>query len=255
MATNNNQLDTANTAIGVTSGGTGLSSTTTSQLLYSSGTSVIAGLATANNGVLITSGAGVPSISSTIPSATQDNITRLGTIATGVWNGTAVTVGYGGTGIATTTAYSVICAGTTSTGAFQSLSSVGTSGQVLTSNGAAALPTWQAAGGGGNSVVDQTTTPQTIAATTSYIADKTTLITFNMPASMAIGNITEIIGYNTGGWLIQMNTGQTANFNTTSTTSAGSLASTNRYNSIRLMCVVANTTWVVMGASGVITVA
>lgn len=57
--------------------------TVVSQLLYSSATNVIGGLATGNNGVLITSGTGVPSISSTIPSATQDNITRLGTIATG----------------------------------------------------------------------------------------------------------------------------------------------------------------------------
>ena len=56
-------------------------STTVSQLLYSSATNTVAGLATANSGVLITSGAGVPSISSTLPSATQDNITRLGTIA------------------------------------------------------------------------------------------------------------------------------------------------------------------------------
>ena len=56
--------------------------TTVSQLLYSSATNTVAGLATGNNGVLITSGAGVPSISSTIPSATQDNITRLGTLTT-----------------------------------------------------------------------------------------------------------------------------------------------------------------------------
>ena len=67
---------------GVSAGGTGLSSTTINQLLYSSATNVIAGLTTANNGVLITSGTGAPSISSTLPSATQDNITRLGTIAT-----------------------------------------------------------------------------------------------------------------------------------------------------------------------------
>ncbi len=55
--------------------------TTVSQILYSSSNDVIAGLATGNDGVLITSGTGVPSISSTIPTATQDNITRLGTIA------------------------------------------------------------------------------------------------------------------------------------------------------------------------------
>ena len=65
----------------VVDGGTGLTATTINQLVYSSAANTIAGLATANNGVLITSGTGVPSISSTIPSATQDNITRLGTIA------------------------------------------------------------------------------------------------------------------------------------------------------------------------------
>lgn len=58
-------------------------------------------------------------------------------------------VGSGGTNNTTFTAYSVLCAGTTATGAFQNVSGVGSSGQVLTSNGAAALPTWQAAGGGG----------------------------------------------------------------------------------------------------------
>jgi hypothetical protein len=55
-------------------------------------------------------------------------------------------VAQGGTGLATTTAYAVFCGGTTSTGNFQQVSGLGTSGQVLTSNGAAALPTWQPAG-------------------------------------------------------------------------------------------------------------
>lgn len=53
------------------------------------------------------------------------------------------TVAQGGTGNASATAYAVQCGGTTSTGALQSIASVGTSGQVLTSNGAGALPTFQ----------------------------------------------------------------------------------------------------------------
>jgi len=80
------------TSIAVTSGGTGLASTTTNQLLYSSATSTIAGLATANSGTLVTSAAGVPSISSTLPSTVQNNITELGVIATltaGVYTSTA----------------------------------------------------------------------------------------------------------------------------------------------------------------------
>lgn len=55
--------------------------------------------------------------------------------------GTGVVAG-GMTGNTTFTAYSVICAGTTATGVLQNVSGVGTSGQVLTSGGAATLPTW-----------------------------------------------------------------------------------------------------------------
>jgi hypothetical protein len=49
----------------------------------------------------------------------------------------------GGTGIATTTAYSVVFSGTTATGAFQAAAGPGSAGQILTSNGAGALPTFQ----------------------------------------------------------------------------------------------------------------
>jgi hypothetical protein len=61
----------------------------------------------------------------------------------------AVPVALGGTGGTSATAYALLAGGTTSTGAHQSLASVGTSGQVLTSNGAGALPTFQTAAGGG----------------------------------------------------------------------------------------------------------
>ena len=127
--------------VGVIYGGTGLTSTTANQLLYSSGTNTIAGLPTSNNGVLVTNGSGVPSISSTLPSAVQNNITSMGTITTGVWNGSPVTVPFGGTGLSTTTAYGVICGGTTSTGNLQNIGA-GTAAQTLMSNGAGALPTW-----------------------------------------------------------------------------------------------------------------
>lgn len=63
----------------------------------------------------------------------------------------SLTVPDGGTGKASFTAYSVVCGGTTSGGNLQNVSSVGTSGQVLTSNGAGALPTFQTPSGGGGS--------------------------------------------------------------------------------------------------------
>ena len=71
------------------------------------------------------------------------------------FNGTALTANtltptnalgaaYGGTGLTSTTAYSVVFSGTTGTGAFQAAAGPGTATHVLTSNGAGALPTFQA---------------------------------------------------------------------------------------------------------------
>jgi len=82
----------------------GVNSGTINQLAYyATSGSVVSGLATANNGVLVTSAGGVPSISSTLPAAVQGNITTVGTIGTGTWQGTTVAVGFGGTGLASGT--------------------------------------------------------------------------------------------------------------------------------------------------------
>jgi hypothetical protein len=78
----------------------------------------------------------------------SSSLTSVGTLASGTWNANTVAVSYGGTGVTSTTAYAVLCGGTTSTGALQSVASVGTAGQVLTSNGAGALPSFQNASGG-----------------------------------------------------------------------------------------------------------
>jgi hypothetical protein len=69
-------------------------------------------------------------------------------IINSIWNGNTITVPYGGTGITSAIAYSVICGGTTSTGALQSVANLGTTGQVLTSQGAGFLPIWATNGNG-----------------------------------------------------------------------------------------------------------
>jgi len=68
-----------------------------------------------------------------------DIVNAINYLATNV----PLAVSSGGTGVASNTAYAVLTGGTTSTGAVQSVASVGTSGQVLTSNGAGALPSFQ----------------------------------------------------------------------------------------------------------------
>jgi hypothetical protein len=52
-------------------------------------------------------------------------------------------VAAGGTGITSTTPYAIVAGGTSSTSALQQVSGVGTTGQVLTSNGTGTLPSWQ----------------------------------------------------------------------------------------------------------------
>ena len=71
-----------------------------------------------------------------------------------------------------------------------------------------------------------------------------------------VGDIIEIVGKGAGGWLIAQNAGQTIHFGSSDTTTGagGSLASTNRYNSIYLVCITANTDFLVKTSGGNITV-
>jgi len=57
---------TSASAVAVSQGGTGLNATTANQLLYSSAANTVAGLSSGNNGILVTSAAGVPSIGNTV---------------------------------------------------------------------------------------------------------------------------------------------------------------------------------------------
>lgn len=102
---------------------------------------------------------------------------------------------------------------------------------------------------------DKTTTPVTLTANNGYMADSGSLVTFNMPTTVAFGSIFVIKGFGSGGWLVQMNTGQVCNLGSSPTTSAGSLASANRYDCVTIFCAVANTTFVATADQGNITVA
>lgn len=158
--------------------------------------------------------------------------------------GTANVAG-GGTGVTSATAYAVICAGTTSTSSFQPLASLGTSGYVLTSNGAGALPTWQAAGGGGITWTEVTGTSQSAAVNNGYIANNASLVTITLPATAALGSTVRVVGNGAGLWKLLANTGQTIHFGNTNSTVAGYVSSSQRYDCIEVLCTVANTEWTV----------
>ena len=103
--------------------------------------------------------------------------------------------------------------------------------------------------------IDQAASPAAVVPGGLYFADLGSLLTFNMPATFPKGARLSIVGVGSGGFLLRMNTGQTAHMGSSATTSAGSLASTNRYDVIHLVCTVANTTFSVIGSMGNITVA
>lgn len=103
---------------------------------------------------------------------------------------------------------------------------------------------------GGNPWTVVSGTSVSLAVNTNYILNNAGLVTATLPATFAVGDIIRIQGQGAGGWLIAQNSGQVINLGASPTTSGatGSLASTNRYDSIELLAITANTTLVVFGA-------
>lgn len=97
---------------------------------------------------------------------------------------------------------------------------------------------------------------QNMSVNNGYISNNAGLVTLNLPPSSAVGDEIDVIGKGAGGWLVQCGVGQTIVLGSSTTTSAGSLASTNAKDSFYMICTVADTEWTVASApQGNITVA
>lgn len=92
----------------------------------------------------------------------------------------------GGTGLRSTTAYALLCGGTTSTANLQQVVSAGSSGQVLRSNGASALPSFE------NNVLQSNSSDDLIGyygnafGTVTQATSKNTAVTINKPSGVII---------------------------------------------------------------------
>jgi hypothetical protein len=93
-----------------------------------------------------------------------------------------------------------------------------------------------------------TGTAENMVSNTGYIANNAMLVTLNLPATSAVGDEIDVIGKGAGGWLIQCGAGQTIVLGSSTTSSGGSLASTNAKDALYIVCTVADTEWQVGSA-------
>ena len=110
--------------------------------------------------------------------------------------------------------------------------------------------------GGGTAWTEVVGTTVALAVNNGYILNNAGLVTATLPATAILGSVIKIVGKGAGGWLVAQNGGQTIHFGISNTTTGagGSLASTQRYDCIELVCTTADTDFVVRSSIGNITV-
>jgi hypothetical protein len=82
-----------------------------------------------------------------------------------------------------------------------------------------------------------------------YIANNASLVNLALPLTSIVGDQLAIVGKGTGLFGISQAAGQTLHLGASSTTvgTGGATVSTNQFDSIYLVCTVANTTWTTLG--------
>ena len=89
-----------------------------------------------------------------------------------------------------------------------------------------------------------------------YVLSPGGTLQMTLPTTIAAGTVIAVAGFSATGWIIKQNAGQQIFFGDVSTTlgTTGSIASTNAKDNIELLCVVANTTFVVLSGVGNMTI-
>ena len=84
-----------------------------------------------------------------------------------------------------------------------------------------------------------------------YITTASTLTTFTLPSAIAFGKTVEIGGFSSGLWRLNQNSGQQIRFGITgTTTTSGILSATSQGDSIRIVCTVSGTSFMVVSSIG-----
>ena len=190
--------------------------TTASQILFSSATNTVTGLATANRAVLTTGTTGIPVLTALATNGQLIIGSTAGAPAAGTLTSTGGTVAI--------------------TPGSNTINLEAVSGAVPWTN--------------------VTGTSATMSPTNGYEANNAALVTLTMPAvgSSVFGDTIKVAGFGAGGWLIQCVATQIIHFGSLATSAGGSIASTNRYDGIEIVCSSTTTEWFCRYAVGNLTV-
>lgn len=111
-------------------------------------------------------------------------------------------------------------------------------------------------GGGGITYTEVTGTSQTAAVNSGYILNNSSLVTVTLPSTAAVGSVISLIGKGAGMWRLAQPASTVVNHGSSPTTAGtgGYIQATNRYDSIEIVCIIANTTWVAKSSIGNLTV-
>lgn len=104
---------------------------------------------------------------------------------------------------------------------------------------------------GGGFTWNSSNTTQSMTADNGYVTTGSTLTTFTLPSTIAFGKTVEIAGNSTGLWRLNQNSGQQIRFgNTATTVTSGILSATSQGDCIKLICVSADTLFIVTSSMG-----
>ena len=144
-----------------------------------------------------------------------------------------------------------------STGADPVLATLTEGANITITNAAGSITIASAGGGGGITWNEVVGVSQAAAVDNGYICNNAGLVTVTLPDTAALGSVVAITGKGAGGWAVAQNAGETIYWdeaNATTTGVGGSLASTDDYDSVRLICITADTDWGVLSSKGNITI-
>jgi hypothetical protein len=97
-----------------------------------------------------------------------------------------------------------------------------------------------------------TTTSQSMAVNNAYIANNAALVTLTLPVTAAVGTRMMVVGKGAGGWKIAQNASQQIFFGSSSSLvgTTGYINSTDTKACVELICITANTSFVVVDSEG-----